>query len=81
MATVEQQQDDYNQAVGGSLWDYGVNAGEWLGEQWDYYTGMVGENVRVVRDTVGEIVTTPTDIAKKKPLKVSAIAWKMPPKG
>ena len=65
MTTLEQQQDNYNQAVGGSMWNYGIGAGEWLGEQWDYYTGQVGDTVRAVRDTVTNIANTPADIARQ----------------
>lgn len=52
--TYEEREEDWLQSVGSSLWDLGIEAGQWLGFRFEQ-----------AQDTVDQIATTPSDVVKK----------------
>lgn len=52
--TVEEREETWLQAVGSALWDRGIEAGEWIGFQWES-----------AQDTAQEIAKTPGDVVKQ----------------
>lgn len=61
--TYEEREEDWLQAVGSALWNQGVEAGEWIGFQWESAQQTAEEIAKTPGDVVAQIVDGTGDIA------------------